>query len=512
VAGVSSARVELADVHHLAILTDGDIAALREALAGAGLDERFLARLARVGERLDDPLRAPMRAWHARRLAEPAAIAARLFVLHDPVRAEEVARGFPSLRPVVGALRDAGLLVDTDGGLVARARLALAGGLFVFGDDSANGDGVPPLNGVTPVLARAAAPDAPVGSVLDLGCGAGAIALFLAPRAGRVVASDTNPRALAWTRFNARLNGIGGIELREGDLFEPLGTERFDRIVSQPPFLARRDGAHASAFAHGGVRGDELALRVVAGAAAHLRGGGGGADRAPGRAVVLADWPLFDGESIEARVRASLGDAPVRALVLSSPAKNLDEYCTSLAAAEHPSLGEPFARAACAQRDHFEALGARGVAQALVVLDAAGAEGVQVVPDLDPAGRVAHVPVRHAHDAPVTAATLDRIAAAQALAAGPASALREARLRLPQGARLVAQPAAHGAAAAVIVQLPPGRPEWSAVLAADAGPLVEAIDRSARVGDARGAFAGSEAAFEAAVRDALRRGALDVTR
>ena len=55
------------------------------------------------------------------------------------------------------------------------------------------------------------------GRVLDLGCGSGIQSLLLAASGGSVVALDINPRALAFTRFNAALNGIRGITVELGD-------------------------------------------------------------------------------------------------------------------------------------------------------------------------------------------------------------------------------------------------------------------------------------------------------
>ena len=480
------AAVELADVDRLVSMHDRALAQLREALSAAGLDARFLARLARVGERLDDPMRAPMRAWNARRMPEAAAVLARILVLHDPVTPAEAAR---ALGPYE-ALVDAGLLDATGSGVTSRAHLAFAGDLVVLGDRTAAGDGIPPLNGVTPVLARAAFPRDPIDAALDLGCGAGALALAFSTVARRVVATDVNPRALSWTRLNARLNGIDRIEVRLGDRYEPVRGERFARIVSQPPFLARRPGGAASSFAHGGERGDELSLGVVAGAAAHLAAGG--------RALVLADWPLFHHDAIEVRVRAVIGDTG-GAVVLASPPKNLDEYCAALAAAEHPTLDDAFAQAACAQRDHFERLGLRGVAQALVVVEAA-------------IGRpAALLGVRHTQDAPIAATDVDRIVAAQALAtSSDRAALLAARLRLPRGTRLVEQPAAHGAPAAVIVHFPPTRPEWPVVVTPATAAILRAIDQSPSVQEAARALQGvSLDDIVHATRDALTRGILD---
>jgi hypothetical protein len=493
--------VELAPVERLRTAPAVLLLSLRDALRGSGLDERFLLRIARVGERLDDPLRAPMRLWHARRLREPAAIAARLFVLGDPVSPHDAAGLLGDLAPW-GECK----LLDLAGGLVtSRARLALAGDLYVFGDRGASPDEIPPLNGVTSVLARAAIPARPVlTSALDLGCGPGALALALARVAGRVVGTDVSARAVAWARWNATLNAAAPIALREGDLFAPLDGERFDLIVSQPPFLAHRREAARSNYGHGGARGDELALRALKDAPSHLT--------ASGRAVFLADWPLFDGDPLDARVRAALGDvgagAGVDALVLQSPAKNLDEYCTSLAAAEHPALGDAFARAACAQRDHFEALGIRGIAQALVVVQAAGRGGTAVVP------------VRHAHDAPITVDGVDRIVAAHALAWRVDQDVLDARLRLALGTRLVTQPGVHGAAAAVIVQLPAGRPEWPFATDPDVAAILQAIDGAPSVLQAANDAARRSGApldplvkrFAAVARDGLRRGALELYR
>ncbi len=487
--------MELADVERLVTIPEGRVVALRASLRAAGLDERFVAKLARVGERLDDPLRAPMRVWHARRSGEPAATLARLFLLHDPVPTRDAERVLGDL----AALADGGLLDVTADRVTSCLHLALAGDLLIFGDPSAAVDAVPPLNAVTALLARASIPPRSVERALDLGCGAGALALCLAAVARHVVATDVNPRALSWARFNARLNAVAGVDFRLGDLFEPARDDRFDLIVSQPPFVARRADAPPSAFAHGGDRGDELALRVVAGAASRLT--------PQGRAVVLADWPLFDGASLDERVSDALGGVLVDALVLLSPGKNLDEYCTSIAAAEHPHLGDAFARAACAQRDHFEALGARGVAQALVVLEASGT------------GRTALVSVRHGHDALVTSETVDRIVAAHALASGPERALLEARLRMPVGTRLVEQPSGHGAGAAVIVQLPASRPEWPFALEPAVAAALREIDAAptvldvARVGARRVNVQVDEAAGQlaAVARDALRRGALEVS-
>lgn len=79
--------------------------------------------------------------------------------------------------------------------------------------------------------------------VADLGTGSGAIALALAserPRS-RIVAVDRSEPALAVARTNATAAGIANVEFRRGDWFEPLHGERFDVIVSNPPYIADGD-------------------------------------------------------------------------------------------------------------------------------------------------------------------------------------------------------------------------------------------------------------------------------
>lgn len=73
--------------------------------------------------------------------------------------------------------------------------------------------------------------------VLDLGTGSGVGAVFAACHGARVVATDINPEAVCCARINAMLNRVEHlIEVREGDLFEPVRGERFDLILFNPPY------------------------------------------------------------------------------------------------------------------------------------------------------------------------------------------------------------------------------------------------------------------------------------
>jgi len=128
-----------------------------------------------------------------------------------------------------------------------------------------------------------------VDSVLDLGTGCGIQALHAARHAKRVVATDISERALELARFNAALNGVATIEFRSGSLYEPVAGERFDRIVSNPPFVItpRSEQVPSYEYRDGGLVGDALVASVISEAAQHLAPGG--------VAQLLGNWEYRDG-------------------------------------------------------------------------------------------------------------------------------------------------------------------------------------------------------------------------
>src|SRR5689334_1620832 len=112
----------------------------------------------------------------------------------------------------------------------------------------------------------------PVAAALDLGTGSGIQALHAASHAGRVTATDVNPRALEFTRLTLALSGAAPADLREGSLFDPVGAETFDLIVSNPPFVIS-PGARLT-YRDGGMGGDDLCRTLVQQAGEHLAEGG----------------------------------------------------------------------------------------------------------------------------------------------------------------------------------------------------------------------------------------------
>jgi 16S rRNA G1207 methylase RsmC len=78
------------------------------------------------------------------------------------------------------------------------------------------------------------------GSLLELGCGYGAVgvvAAVLKPHL-RVFMVDVNERAIQLARVNAQRNSAVSTEFRRGSLYEPVSDIQFDAILSNPPVSA----------------------------------------------------------------------------------------------------------------------------------------------------------------------------------------------------------------------------------------------------------------------------------
>ena len=112
----------------------------------------------------------------------------------------------------------------------------------------------------------------PPGSrVLDMGTGSGIGAVAATQLAEHVTAVDINPSAVRCARINALLNQVEKqIEVREGNLFEPVQGERFDVVLFNPPYYR---GTPRNAL-DGAFRAEDVMERFVAGLPGHLAAGG----------------------------------------------------------------------------------------------------------------------------------------------------------------------------------------------------------------------------------------------
>jgi methylase of polypeptide subunit release factors len=136
----------------------------------------------------------------------------------------------------------------------------------------------------------------PVGRLLDLGTGCGVQALHAARYAEHLVATDVNPRALALAGATFALSGVD-VELRAGSWLEPVAGERFDQIVSNPPFVVGPPRVRHT-YRDSGLAGDDVAARLVGALPGLLADGG--------VAQLLACWLHVRGEDWPDRVTSWL--------------------------------------------------------------------------------------------------------------------------------------------------------------------------------------------------------------
>ncbi len=177
--------------------------------------------------------------------------------------------------PIIDLLESTGLLRAEGDVLRPMAMISPFHDLLIASDPMAKLDGdasdlVVWPNSTTYQLMNAAVPCSG-GSVLDLGCGSGVLAVKAA-QSSTVTAIDVNPRAAEFTTFNAAFNGVGPIECRIGDCYEPVAGRRFDLILSNPPFfLVPSTGL---TYCENPMELDLFARRLMREASAHLTEGG----------------------------------------------------------------------------------------------------------------------------------------------------------------------------------------------------------------------------------------------
>ncbi|MDR0910981.1 MAG: methyltransferase [Methanobrevibacter sp.] len=73
--------------------------------------------------------------------------------------------------------------------------------------------------------------------VLEIGTGTGIIAIAASNKAKSIIATDINFNALEIAEKNIKKNNIGNIDLKFGNLFEPVEGEKFDLILFNTPYL-----------------------------------------------------------------------------------------------------------------------------------------------------------------------------------------------------------------------------------------------------------------------------------
>jgi methylase of polypeptide subunit release factors len=299
--------------------------------------------------------------------------AIRLFFLQRPVavRDAQIALG----REAVDALEAAGL-AEIGEEVVPRVRILPIGKLLIAADGYAQGDDPPDYVAVyTPTsrLCDSLTPRPHVARALDVGTGSGIHALLAAAHAEHVVATDVNPRALAFTTLNAALNRVANVECRQGSLFEPVAGETFELITCNAPYVVSPETRWA--YRDSGFRADEVSERAVREAAAHLADGG--------YATLLVSWLADDEDAPDERAFAWVAASGCDGWILpgwdADPLSHASTWNTHLT--DDP---DALARTLDEWTAYFDALGVRWISEGAVLLHKKEGGGEARVDPIEP--------------------------------------------------------------------------------------------------------------------------------
>jgi methylase of polypeptide subunit release factors len=260
-------------------------------------------------------------------------------------------------------------------------------------------------------------------NVLDLGTGCGTLALAASPSACRVTATDVNPRALAFTQFNAVLNGIGNIATYAGDRFEPVQDLSFDLIVCNPPFFLTPEPrllytdnlAELDSFVEGLART------------------GPGFLKEGGFFQMLGEWVEFRQQPWQSRLRTWFEHAGCDVLILKAYEISPVDYTLKRAAESAALHGE--ASEATLQRhvDYFQQKRVEKILGGLVILRRRNGDNWFLSEEMD------EVPTE-----PIGELLLERFATQDKLASGDELDLLTTKPRLSKGVHLVQESTQHG--------------------------------------------------------------------
>jgi methylase of polypeptide subunit release factors len=303
---------------------------------------------------------------------DPLATLTRLWPLQQTVTRAAVEQALPGLRAPLTA---AGILADHEDQVRAvldiRPYASDEGEFWVAADLTPNldtliapvrSDHVLGVSAASATLAQLTL-RRPVNSALDLGTGCGVQSLHLARHSGRVVATDLNPRACELARLTFGLNATR-VDLRLGDLYQPVAGERFDLIVANPPYVMSPPGPTRLTYRESDADADTLVERVVTEGAAHLADGG--------VLQVLANWAHLRGQDWTDRVGgwvAATGcDAHVVQREVLDPYAYVEVWLADAGLAGSPAYADRY-RAWC---DYFDRLRIEAVGLGWLVLRRAG--------------------------------------------------------------------------------------------------------------------------------------------
>jgi hypothetical protein len=247
------------------------------------------------------------------RTSEPTAlnILLRWFFLGLPLESEAFAGLIPT--PVVAQLVETGMLIQEGARFTPKVMLTPCDG-FLFAADPTRTLETPEASGMvlwpnpSTRLLQMFTIRRPARAMLDLGAGCGILAVLAAGHCRQVVASDLNPRATEFARFNVWLNGVNNVECVTGDTFAPVEGRTFDLIASNPPFFVTPSVDQI--YCENSMELDGYCRELIRAAPHYLNEGG--------FLQVTLEWVEVKGQSWRDRLAEWLADTGCDAWVLRS--------------------------------------------------------------------------------------------------------------------------------------------------------------------------------------------------
>jgi SAM-dependent methyltransferase len=202
--------------------------------------------------------------------SDPLDVIISLFLLNEKVPLEKAHEVFTGAE--LEALCAMSLIQRNGSAVNAQLNLLPCSGNFITSDRfSFPEDDHPPINRVmwlyheSYILAGLVDRTVKSRATLDLGTGSGIHTLLASRHSDQAVGVDINPRAIAFARFNQRLNERDNVEFLHGDLYGPVADRQFDLILSNPPFNPTPVVPAGTDYWSGGPSGEEILSRICAG-------------------------------------------------------------------------------------------------------------------------------------------------------------------------------------------------------------------------------------------------------
>jgi methylase of polypeptide subunit release factors len=251
----------------------------------------------------------------------PLHVLLRLFFLGVPLESDSIAGIVPA--PVITEMLEMGMLVREGSQLTPRVMLTPCEG-FLFAADPAGTLESPEASAMvlwpnpSTRLLQMFTIRRPSEATLDLGTGCGILAVLAAGHSRQVVATDLNPRATEFARFNVWLNGVANVECLTGDTFEPVQGRTFDLIMSNPPFFVTPSSEQI--YCENSMELDGYCRELIRAAPRHLNEGG--------FLQITFEWVQVRGQSWQDRLKEWLEGTGCDAWVLRSYARSAAAYAS----------------------------------------------------------------------------------------------------------------------------------------------------------------------------------------